>query len=137
MCIPYFSNDAIKENHYDFIIGHHGIHHIEELDNLFKNINKALKPEALFCCDEYIGPNYIQVPLSNRIFAAFFVNLLIWPLQKRVPHEGKRKIIIRNINFRKIDPSEAVKSENSIPCCKKIFEHTKTLYLGWVKLSKF
>jgi SAM-dependent methyltransferase len=127
----------LKENYYDFIIGHHGIHHIEELDKLFKNINKALKPEALFCCDEYIGPNYVQVPLSNRIFAAFFVNLLIWPPQKRVTHEGKRKIIIRNINFRKIDPSEAVKSENIIPCCKKYLNILKLCTYGGLNYPSF
>jgi SAM-dependent methyltransferase len=127
----------LKENYYDFIIWHHGIHHIEELDNLFKNINKALKPEALFCCNEYIGPNYIQVPLSNRIFAAFFVNLLIGPLQKRVTHEGKRKIIIRNKNFRKIDPSEAVKSENNIPCCKKYLNILKLYTYGGLNYPSF
>lgn len=95
----------LKDSYYDFIIGHHGIHHVKNLDNLFKQILKSLKPHGLFFCNEYIGPNYIQVPLSNRIFASITVNTLIWPPIKRITHENKIKLIIKNINFKEVDPS--------------------------------
>lgn len=52
-------------------------------------------------------------------------------------YEGKRKIIIRNINFRKIDPTEAVKSENIIPRCKKYLNILKLYTYGGLNYPSF
>jgi ubiquinone/menaquinone biosynthesis C-methylase UbiE len=108
------NNLKLPENHYDTIVGHSAIHHIENLENLFSQIAGSLKPGGLFYCFEYIGPNYIQVSLRNRMLAAILVNLLVWPPARRITHENKSKLIIRNINFKQIDPSEAVRSSEII-----------------------
>jgi ubiquinone/menaquinone biosynthesis C-methylase UbiE len=104
----------LPDNHYDMIIGHHAIHHIEKLDDMFTQVARALKPGGLFYCSEYIGPNYIQIPLLNRAFASLFVNLLVWPPRRRITHENKRKLLIRNLNFQLVDPSEAVRSSDIV-----------------------
>lgn len=109
---------GLREERYDLVVANHAVHHIAELEHLFSQINRALKPGGLFFCSEYIGPERLQVPLRNRLWASLLVNLLVWPPARRRTHEGRSKAWIRNIDPAGLDPSEAVRSSQILAACR-------------------
>lgn len=128
---------TLRNCHYDLIVGNHGIHHVQKLDNLFTQISHSLKPHGLFYCNEYVGPNYLQIPFLNRLLASFFVNAAIWPPSRRITHENKWKLLIRNLNFRDIDPSEAVRSEEIIKIANEHLNVFKLYMYGGLNYPAF
>lgn len=51
---------------YDAVWGTGAIHHIEQLEHLFGEVARALKPGGLFILDEYVGANRFQFPARQR-----------------------------------------------------------------------
>jgi len=86
---------------------------------------------------EYIGPDYIQIPIVNRLMAVLLVNLLVWPSAKRITHDNKSKLVIRNLNFRQIDPSEAVRSSQIIKIAKDHLNILKLYSFGGLNYPAF
>jgi SAM-dependent methyltransferase len=107
----------LREERYDLVVANHAVHHVAELEHLFSQVNRALRPGGYFFCNEYVGPERLQVPLRNRLWASLLVNLLVWPPSRRRTHEGRSKAWIRNINPATLDPSEAVRSSEILSAC--------------------
>jgi SAM-dependent methyltransferase len=99
---------------FDFLIGLHGVHHVYDLGNLFSVCAQALKPHGVLFLNEWIGPNYLQYPISNKIISTILLNACIWPLSRRRDHQGVFRIICRQLPPEAFDPSEACNSENLI-----------------------
>ena len=115
----------LRESSIDACFGMGSIHHISNLENLFLQINRALKPNGIFCMNEYIGP--------NRFKSSDTVIDLINCFLRSIP-DFKRKMI-NNTNiiksnwqppsqdwFAKFDPSEAVRSEEIFSVVKIYFD---------------
>lgn len=117
---------------YDLVIGSHGIHHILEIRHLFRQIAQSLKAEGIFAFFEWIGPRFLQIPISNRFFSVLLLYIL-FPLRKhRTTHEGKVKGLLwiqnRPCSF---DPSEAINSPEIMPAADEIFQaHTRIFFGG-------
>lgn len=45
---------------YDVIFGVSSIHHVENLEHLFEQVQRAIKPGGYFFLDEFIGPSRFQ-----------------------------------------------------------------------------
>lgn len=121
---------SLPENHYDLITAVGTIHHIKDLDNLFFNINRALKNNGIFFCREYVGPNILQFTRRQMKIANSMLQCL--PDSHKKTPEGKIKNKARRPNIYKlkiIDPSEAINSENIEKALKhhlKVIQYTPT-----------
>ena len=107
---------SLAEGLYDFAIGSHGLHHIEDLDNAFAQLHRSLLPHGLLHVYEWIGPEYLQLPRRNRIVAVVLLSLLFPRRASRTTHEGHVKGR-RWLGHRpdELDPSEACNSTRLMP----------------------
>ena len=64
LAIDYFSADLnlpnFTEGRYDLIIGAGIFHHVENLEGLFANLKRALKPKGKLLVYDYVGPSRFQ-----------------------------------------------------------------------------
>src|SRR5205807_523039 len=51
----------LSENMYDVVFASSSVHHIANLESLFANVGKCLKPRGLFILLEYVGPSQFQL----------------------------------------------------------------------------
>lgn len=105
------NNMSLNEDEYDLIFAQGTVHHVENLENLFKQIQKGLKKEGLFIMREYIGPNHLQ--FTEKQLDIVNDLLLEIPKKYRKRWNGNVKECEVNVNMKdllKVDPSEAVRS---------------------------
>jgi SAM-dependent methyltransferase len=111
---------------YDAIFAISSVHHVFDLENLFDQCRRALKPTGLFLLDEYIGPSRFQTPPH----VVELINRLLGVLPSRY-----RKSLFSNDgstidryvpspieHFLKHDPSEAVRSADILQLLKRDFD---------------
>ena len=100
------------------------LHHIENLEHIFRQIQKALKPNGLFVLNEFVGPNRFQwtkkqVDIANDL-------LEIIPLKYKhckIRNEIKKTVYQPTVqSMIETDPSEAVRSEEIIDIVTSIFK---------------
>lgn len=128
---------GLRDSRYHLIVANHAVHHIEDLDHLFSQVARALKGGGLFFCNEYVGPERLQVPLRNRAFASLALNALVWPSSRRRTHEGESKRWIRNIDPATLDPSEAVRSSEILSACRRHLRVEKLHLYGGLNYPAF
>ena len=133
--IEYIKQDlnevVLEENTYDLIWSVGTIHHIENLESIFEQINYALKDKGIFVMREYIGPNYLQfsdlqLHIVNEI-------LRILPEKYKKNPNGTLKCIMTPPNIdelKKQDPSESIRSKDIIQVLKENLEIIKLNYTG-------
>jgi len=80
-------NTWVSDKMYDGAMTHHALHHIVELEHLFLNVKRALKPGANFCVADMIGRNgHMRWPEVLEYVE------MIWsflPEQKKLNHQLK------------------------------------------------
>jgi ubiquinone/menaquinone biosynthesis C-methylase UbiE len=115
----------LPENKYQLIYMSQSIHHVENLENLFNQINKALQPGGIFYGSDYIGPTRMQwsekqLDIMNEILAILPERYL-----RHSQHNYEVKARINRIpieTFLRVDPSEGVRSEEILPLAQKILD---------------
>ncbi|WP_414622716.1 class I SAM-dependent methyltransferase [Calothrix sp. CCY 0018] len=124
-------NDLILErDSFDLIVGCHGIHHVYNLGNLFYQAHKALNKNGLIYLYEWIGAEYLQIPLTNHIFAAILLFLLFPSKKTRTTHMGKVKGFWIQHTPPEFDPSEACNSQELLPQFLKYFKPLRIVIHG-------
>jgi 2-polyprenyl-3-methyl-5-hydroxy-6-metoxy-1,4-benzoquinol methylase len=114
----------LPEGAYDFIVAKMSLHHFENLDHLYGQIQRALKPGGVFMFNEYVGPTRfqwtpVQLDLANKVLETLPETF------RRSAHSGGHLDAIRRPTIQEMidmDPSEAVNSEQIIPLLPKYFE---------------
>lgn len=107
------NTDDLPDREYDLIIASGALHHIENLEHLFEEINEKLAPDGVFFANDYMGPNHMQwdkkqLELMNAVVGCLPDDL------NRVSHKGDA--VVREITpipldiFAKVDPSEGVRA---------------------------
>lgn len=121
----------LKPNRYDLIVGHHGLHHIQELSRLFEQAHRALKPSGLLFLSEWIGPNYLQIPILNKWISIALLYVFFPSRKMRTNHMGRTKGF-GFIQYKKeiFDPSEACNSEVLEVELTKRFRYLKSVHFG-------
>ncbi len=131
-CIEHIKRDfnslELEENSYDLILSVGTIHHIENLELLFAQINKALALRGVLVLRDYVGPNRMQfteeqISLINEI-------LSILPERYRKNRSGivrSRYINTPLEDILKVDPSESVRPQDTLPVMK---EHLDVIRLA-------
>ncbi len=130
-------NNLILEDKYDLAIGSHGIHHIFNLDNLFLQINKSLNEDGLLYLYEWIGPDYLQIPIINKILSSLIL-ILSFNRKTRTTHMNRVKgIWYIQDSSGCFDPSEACNSKNLYSNFRKYFTPIKELKFGGLSYPIF
>jgi SAM-dependent methyltransferase len=115
----------LPPNYYDVVFGISSVHHIAQLERLYQQVRRSLKPDGFFFLDEYIGPSQFQWPDTQ-------VNLVNESLQQ-IPERFRRSIsrpghvkttVSRSTidSMNAVDPSEAIRSADIVPLLKEYFD---------------
>jgi SAM-dependent methyltransferase len=122
---------SLTENEYDLIWAVGTIHHTENLERLFGQIQQALRENALFAMREYVGPNRLQ--FTARQLSIVNEILALLPEKYKRSHTGGIKNRMQSpalSDLLALDPSEAVRSRDIVPVLKEKLEVTKLVYTG-------
>ncbi len=114
----------LPKRYYDVVFASSSIHHIKNLEGLFRQVKKGIKPGGMFIMLEYVGPSQFQftpkaVQIINEILA-------LLPPQYRVrssqPAEQKTEFRVSPIEYMNAtDPSEAVRAAEILPLLQRWF----------------
>jgi SAM-dependent methyltransferase len=121
----------LEENVYNFIWAIGTIHHVENLEFLFDQVNQALAEKGLFAMREYIGPNRMQ--FTNEQLSLVNEILSILPEKYRKSHYGSLKRTMQKIaeeDLIRMDPSESIRSQEIMGIIQQKLEIIKVSYTG-------
>ena len=126
------NRDSLEPDAYDVVVAHSVLHHIENLEHAFDQIERAMKPEATLVVNEYVGVNRFQY--SDEILA------IINDLMRCLPERLRRSALEdRTYGVRERptveemmanDPSEAVRAADVMPMLRQRFEILDERQLG-------
>ena len=117
------NNISLQENVYDAVFVSMAVHHLENLEGVYEELTRALKPGGLFVFNEFVGPSqfqwtYRQLELCNELLASI-------PERYRVT---ERDTVLREIkrpsiqSMNDLDPSESIRSAEIIPLTERYFD---------------
>ena len=121
-------------NTYNAVLAASSVHHVFQLEELFKQICGTLKPGGYFFLDEYIGPSRFQ----TSTFATDVINRLLSIL----PERYRQNLLLKDgsvvkgyastpvEHFEKHDPSEAVRSAEIVSTLRMYFDIVDFLPYG-------
>lgn len=111
---------------YDAIFGISSIHHVSQLENLFRQCRAALKPGGLMFLDEYVGPNRFQSPPHLVEIINKIRNVFPLPYRNNLLNGGHGVVgdyVPTPVeHFERTDPSEAIRSQDIIKALSAEFE---------------
>ena len=105
---------------YDVAIAKMALHHLENLEHVYEQVRRSLKPHGRFLINEFVGPSRfqwtdLQLELMNELLAA-------------LPPEVRRAAPFRRVvrpeleDMKTLDPSESVRSAEIVPLLAEHFE---------------
>jgi len=119
------NRDALPENAYDVVVAHMILHHIEDLEHAYAQIERTMKRDATLVINEYTGPNRFQFSDAvegyiNELLACLPARLRRSALDPAKTYERKERPPLQQMID--LDPSEAVRSEEVMPLLRERFE---------------
>ena len=126
------NRDTLEAGAYDVVVAHSILHHVEKLEHAFEQVERAMKPEATFIVNEYIGPNRFQfsdeiLAIVNDLLRCLPAQLRHGALEDRVYEARERPTIDQMIAN---DPSEAVRASDLMPMIRQRFDVLEVKQLG-------
>lgn len=117
---------------YDVVIAHSILHHVENLEHVYGEIDRVMDREATLIINEYVGPNRFQfsddvLAIINDLMRCLPPRLRRSALEPRTYEVRERATVEMMIAN---DPSEAVRSEDLVPFTKRSFEILDTRPIG-------
>ena len=115
----------LEAEQYDVIFGVNSVHHVENLEQLFIEARRALKPGGYLHLNEYVGPSRFQ--WTERQLDAVNGLLMVLPERYRIDLKDTRTVKTRLgrptvEQIKAIDPSEAVRSAEIVRVLRGYFE---------------
>lgn len=128
-------NDVILPHRYDVIYAGASLHHISNLEHLFSEIHRTLKPGGLFILNEFVGPNRFQWTNMQIIIINCILRAL--PKELKTMPNGRLKSSFSRPSLEEMagDPSEAVRSEEILDLIYKNFNVIYRLDYGGTILN--
>ncbi len=96
-----FNQPALPRDTYDIVFANQSLHHVAELEKLFRALLHAMKPGAVLYLDEYIGPS--RTEWNDEVIAPHRAAFAELPA-------AVRKSDFLPLPIQSDDPSEAVRS---------------------------
>jgi SAM-dependent methyltransferase len=110
----------LEPNAYDVVVAHSVLHHVENLEHCFDQIERAMKPDATLIVNEYAGPNRFQ--FSDDVLA------IINDLLAALGYPPKERPTVEQMMAS--DPTEAVRAAELMPMIAERFEVLARKELG-------
>ena len=114
---------ALAPARWDIAFATMSLHHVSNLEDLFSEVARALKPGGLFVVDEYVGPSRFQ--FGERQLSYINAVLAALPRRLRQGPAGTEKGLFHGLDPEEVaakDPSEAIRSEEILPTLERDFE---------------
>ena len=113
------ANNLQMEDRFDLILSTGALHHVTNLEGLLSKLSSMLGPDGYFVVLEYVGPNRFQWTDTQLSV----INGILRQLDPRYLKENTRIELGRPSidDMRKIDPSEAVRSEDVLRLLPEFF----------------
>ena len=128
---------VFEPGRYDAALASMAVHHIQNLEHFFVQVQRAVKPGALFVMSEFVGPTQFQWTDRQMRLAD--------ELLQDIPREYRRSLQSGHVKKRAtrqtvaqmnaIDPTEAVRSAEIIPIMWKYFEVIEQVDFGGTLLN--
>lgn len=105
---------------YDVVVIKAALHHFENLEHVYAQVHRSLKPGGLLMFNEFVGPSRfqwtdLQLDLMNRLLGA-----LPESIRKQAPVIEIRRPLVADMIA--LDPSESVRSAEILPLLERDFE---------------
>jgi SAM-dependent methyltransferase len=131
------NRDVLEENAYDVVVAHMILHHVENLEHAFAQIERAMKPGATLIVNEYAGPRRFQfsddvLSRVNALLACLPVRLRRSALEQKTYDRKERPPLQLMID---LDPSEAVRSDELLPMLDARFDVVERMNIGGTLLQ--
>ena len=103
----------LPESSYDVVFGISSIHHVAQLEHLFREVLLSLKPGGYFVLDEFIGPSQFQWPDEQ----VAIINEQLEKLPEEFKYAISNSVMVKACvarpsleHMNTYDPSEAIRS---------------------------
>jgi len=120
------NRDVLTPNHYDVIVAHSVLHHIENLEHAYAQLELAMKPEATLIINEYVGPDRFQY--SDDVDAIINTLLRCLPWELRKPYESRVRPTVAEMIAN--DPTEAVRASELVAFTERVFDVRERRAIG-------
>jgi len=117
---------SLPASQYDLVVAMSSVHHVAELENLFAQCARTLKPGGLLFMDEYTGPSRFQTPPELRGLIDGILKMLPPRYRRNLfTNDGATKddyVVPTVEQMIAGDPSEAVRSAEIMTVLPQHFE---------------
>jgi 2-polyprenyl-3-methyl-5-hydroxy-6-metoxy-1,4-benzoquinol methylase len=120
------NRDVLPYAEYDVVVAHSVLHHVENLEHAYRQLERCMKPNATLIVNEYVGPNRFQY--SDEVLAIINVLLRALPEELRRPYESRARPTVAEMIAN--DPTEAVRAEELLAFTGKTFEVLERKNIG-------
>ncbi|HKR66814.1 MAG TPA: class I SAM-dependent methyltransferase, partial [Thermoanaerobaculia bacterium] len=115
------NRDVLERDAYDVIVAHAVLHHVENLEHAYAQIEQAMKPDATLLVNEYVGPSRFQ--FSDDVLR--ILNALLDCIRRG---ETRTRPSVEEMIAN--DPTEAVRSEELLGFTERHFDIRERKDLG-------
>jgi SAM-dependent methyltransferase len=108
-------------------------HHFTELEHIFSQVKRALKPAGLFFLYEFVGPSQFQWTDQQLAIINDLLQILPAKYRQYIPFSGQLKEQSRRMSVAEMntyDPSEAIRSAEIIPLLPQYFNIVERIDYG-------
>lgn len=113
----------LEPGRYDLVVCEMSLHHVLELERLYEEIARALRPGGLLVIDEYAGPTRFR--WTTRQMETVNGILTLFSTEQRTTPDGILKPLVEHLPdsfFETNDPSEAIRSGEVVSCLEQRFD---------------
>ena len=127
------NRSSCAERSFDFIYFFQSLHHIEALEWVLDQCNRALRPDGMLLINEFVGPSRFQWTSRQLDLANEMLALLPEDLRRDLGNGGLKSEIVRPTveHMVRHDPSEAVRSADIERLVKAAVRRRGRVELGW------
>ncbi|MDQ3280914.1 MAG: class I SAM-dependent methyltransferase [Acidobacteriota bacterium] len=120
------NRDTLQRDAYDVVIAHSVLHHVDNLEHAYAQIESAMRANATLIVNEYIGPNRFQY--SDEVLAMINALFRCLPKELRGNYESRRRPPLDEMLA--YDPTEGVRAEEVVPLLERHFDVRERKQLG-------
>jgi SAM-dependent methyltransferase len=114
---------SLPSDAYDAVFTVMSAHHFSDLEHVFREVKRALRPDGVFFLNEFIGPTKFQ--WTDRQLEIVNGLLRVLPPRYRIAQNQRLKTRVRRPTLFRMyvgDPSEAIRSDQIIATLSRHFQ---------------
>ncbi|HYC60212.1 MAG TPA: class I SAM-dependent methyltransferase [Thermoanaerobaculia bacterium] len=120
------NRDELEADAYDVVVAHSVLHHVQNLEHAYAQIERCMKRDATLIVNEYVGPNRFQY--SDDVSSMIDALLRALPEELRQPYESRPRPTVDEMIAN--DPTEAVRAEELVAMTERVFDVRERKAIG-------